>query len=68
LLADLVSVWSVTAAAVIPLELELAGNRLGWFSTIATIGTPQDVTIDELYIESMFPADDETERLAREIG
>lgn len=56
------------AAVVIPLELELAGTRLSWFSTIATIGTPQDVTIDELCIESMFPADERTERFARNLA
>ena len=55
------------AAVVIPLELELAGRRLAWFSTIATIGTAQEVTIDELCIESMFPADDQTERLIRDL-
>ena len=56
------------AAVVVPLQLELGGRRLSWFSTIATIGTPQDVTLDELRIESLFPADDETERAARELA
>ena len=53
------------AAIVIPLQLELDGQRTSWFSTIATIGTPQDVTLQELRIESMFPADDETESAIR---
>ena len=53
------------AAVVIPLEIDLHGKRLSWFSTIATIGTPQDVTLDEMRIESLFPADEETERIVR---
>ena len=56
------------AAVVIPMQIDLHGQRLSWFSTIATIGTPQDVTLDELRIESLFPADDETERIARALG
>jgi transcriptional regulator with XRE-family HTH domain len=55
------------AAVVIPLQLELHGRRLSWFSTIATIGTPQDITLEELCIESMFPADDETDAAVREL-
>jgi transcriptional regulator with XRE-family HTH domain len=53
------------SSVVIPIEMELDGVRLSWFSTIATLGTPQDVTLDELQIESLFPADEETERFAR---
>lgn len=55
-------------SVVIPLELEAEGVRLSWFSTIATLGTPQDVTLDELQIESLFPADDATEAFARELA
>ena len=56
------------AAVVIPLQIDLHGQRLSWFSTIATIGTPQDVTLDEMRIESLFPADEETERAARALS
>ena len=49
-----------------PLRLVLGGRTLSWFSTIATIGTPQDVTLAELRIETMFPADEATERSARD--
>ena len=35
------------------------------FTTIATLGTPQDVTLEELRIESLFPADAETASLLR---
>lgn len=50
---------------VLPLVLERDGVRLSLFTVISTFGTAQDVTADELRIESFFPADDETERLFR---
>jgi transcriptional regulator with XRE-family HTH domain len=40
--------------------------ELRFFSTIATFGTPQDVTLEELRIECSFPADDVTDRFCRE--
>lgn len=48
---------------VLPLILEKAGLRVSFFTVIATFGTAQDVTADELRIESLFPADEATERL-----
>jgi len=36
------------------------GRELSFFSTITTFGTPRDVTLDELHIESCFPVDEET--------
>jgi hypothetical protein len=36
-----------------------------FFSTFTTFGTSRDVTIDELRIESMFPADEVTAELCR---
>ena len=50
---------------VLPLELEKDGVRMSLFTVIATFGTPQDVTADELRIESFFPADAATEKLFR---
>ncbi|HYD79537.1 MAG TPA: helix-turn-helix transcriptional regulator [Paucimonas sp.] len=44
----------------LPIELEKDGVRLRLFTTIATLGTPHDVTVHELRIESFFPADEET--------
>jgi hypothetical protein len=35
------------------------------FSTIMTLGTPQDVTLQELRIETFFPADEESEARLR---
>lgn len=48
---------------VLPLILEKAGLRVSFFTVIATFGTAQDVTADELRIESLFPADEATERI-----
>jgi transcriptional regulator with XRE-family HTH domain len=51
-------------AALLPLRLRPPagedGPELALFSTIATFGSPTDVTLDELAIESFFPADDAT--------
>lgn len=52
---------------VLPVELEKDGMQLSLFSVIATFGTAQDVTADELRIESMFPADDLTEGFFRSL-
>ncbi|MEO0435927.1 MAG: helix-turn-helix transcriptional regulator [Pseudomonadota bacterium] len=45
---------------VLPIELELDGLHLSLFSVMSTFGTPQDVTTDELRIESFYPMDNET--------
>ncbi len=44
------------------LEFERDGLELNFFSTITTLGTPQDITLQELRLECFFPADDLTER------
>jgi transcriptional regulator with XRE-family HTH domain len=45
----------------VPLRLRLPdGPQLSLFSTIATFGTALDITLDELSIESFFPADEAT--------
>jgi len=54
---------------VVPLRLRVPGGELRFFSTITTFGTPVDITVEELSIESFFPADGETaEWLRREVG
>jgi hypothetical protein len=52
---------------VVPIELRLPGSGLTarLFSTITTLGTPQDITLQELRIESFHPADAESEDLVR---
>jgi hypothetical protein len=41
------------------------GISLRLFTTIATLGTPQDITLQELRIESFFPMDEETAGVLR---
>jgi transcriptional regulator with XRE-family HTH domain len=50
---------------VLPVKLAFNGIEISLFTLIATFGTPQDVTADELRIESLFPADEATEQLFR---
>ncbi|WP_239489739.1 helix-turn-helix domain-containing protein [Luteitalea sp. TBR-22] len=53
---------------VLPLVLERDGVRLSLFTVIATFGTPQDVTTDELRVESLFPADEPTAGALRSLA
>lgn len=50
---------------VLPLEIARGSLHISLFTVIATFGTPQDVTADELRVELFFPADGATERLFR---
>ncbi len=43
------------------------GMRLNLFSTITTLGTPCDITLQEMRVESLFPADPETDVLLRRL-
>jgi transcription regulator MmyB-like protein len=49
-------------APVVDLEFHLDGAGLRFFSVVSTIGTPIDVTAQELRVEAFFPADDTTRR------
>jgi len=46
---------------ILPFELNLHGRIARMFSTVTTLGRPQDVTVQELSIEALFPADAESE-------
>jgi transcriptional regulator with XRE-family HTH domain len=48
---------STGAELVVPLRLRLRGRTLALFSMVASFGTPADITLDELAIETFFPAD-----------
>ena len=45
---------------VLPMHFRKGDTTLALFTTIATLGTPQDVTAQELRVESFFPVDDAT--------
>ncbi|WP_132126346.1 helix-turn-helix domain-containing protein [Actinocrispum wychmicini] len=47
---------------VVPIRIRHHDVELAFFSTVATFGTPADITVDELSIESFFPADDVTSK------
>jgi transcriptional regulator with XRE-family HTH domain len=51
---------------VLPMHFQKDRIRLQLFTTIATLGTPQDITLQELRIESFFPMDGETREVFRE--
>jgi transcriptional regulator with XRE-family HTH domain len=45
---------------ILPMHFRKGRTELRLFTTIATLGTPQDVTLQELRIESFFPMDEAT--------
>ncbi|HET7716675.1 MAG TPA: helix-turn-helix transcriptional regulator [Bauldia sp.] len=55
------------AAPVVPLRLRVGDRTLSLFSMTTVFGTPVDLTLSELAIESFFPADAETAGVLREI-
>lgn len=76
--ADLIALHSELAAypcespephvdneVVVPLRLRRDGVELAFFSMVATFGTPADITVAELSIESFFPADTATAEYLR---
>jgi transcriptional regulator with XRE-family HTH domain len=46
---------------ILPMELRLDGKIARMFSTVTTVATPHDVTLQELHVEVFYPADAETE-------
>jgi len=49
-----------TRAILVPLRVRVRGAVLSLFSTTTVFGTPRDVTLSELAIESFYPADAQT--------
>jgi hypothetical protein len=45
---------------IVDVQFAFGDSTLRWFSIISTIGTPVDVTAQELRLEAFFPSDDET--------
>ncbi|HEV3362015.1 MAG TPA: helix-turn-helix transcriptional regulator [Pseudonocardiaceae bacterium] len=56
---------SDASGVIVPLRLRHESGELAFFSTVATFGTPLDVTVAELAIESFFPADEHTATVLR---
>jgi hypothetical protein len=64
---DVSCLWNSTnrsAQNTLLFTINLKKNDLHWqfFSMIATLGTPYDITLQEIRIECLFPADEATEQ------
>ncbi len=53
---------------VLPLSLDAGGAQVSLFSVIATFGTAQDITTDEIRVESFFPADKDSADLLKALA
>jgi transcriptional regulator with XRE-family HTH domain len=56
------------SSLVLTVDLRVGDLDVRLFTTIATLGTAQDITLQELHIESFHPADEATERLLRALA
>lgn len=53
---------------IVPVTFSKSGRTFNFFSTVTTLGTPQDVTVQEVRIECFFPVDDSTRSAARALA
>jgi transcriptional regulator with XRE-family HTH domain len=60
--------FDLPQSPIIPLELSLGDRTLRIFSTLTTLGSPLDITLQELRIESYHPADEETARIGQSLA
>jgi len=52
----------------VPLQLRTAAGVLHFISTITVFGTPTDITLSELALETFFPADEDTAQALRQMA
>jgi len=45
---------------ILPVEFSGGGVEVSYFSMVTTVGTPQDITLQEIRVEAFFPADERT--------
>jgi transcriptional regulator with XRE-family HTH domain len=57
-----------THTPVLHIHFRKGATRFSVFTTIATLGTPQDVTLQEIRIECFFPSDAASAELLRSLG
>jgi hypothetical protein len=50
------------------MDFRKGDTRLRFFTTIASLGTPYDITLHELRVESFFPADEATDGSLRTLA
>jgi len=53
---------------VLPMRLRMGGRELSFLSTTTVFGSPLDVTVAELAIESFYPADAATAEAMRALA
>jgi transcriptional regulator with XRE-family HTH domain len=53
---------------IVPIHYAHRGRQFDYFSTVTTLGTPQDVTLQELRIECFFPMNEETRSHAHHLA
>jgi hypothetical protein len=58
----------VSTAPFLAIEFRKGDLHLRFFSTLTSLGTPHDITLQELRVEAFFPADAETEETARRLA
>lgn len=52
----------------IPIIFQHGSHQWSFFSTVMTLGTPQDITLQEVRIECFFPLDEATKKYALELA
>jgi transcriptional regulator with XRE-family HTH domain len=52
---------------VVPVTFRHGARRFDFFSAVTVLGTPQDITVQELRVECFFPLDDATAATARRL-
>jgi len=57
-----------STAPFLSIEFKRDDLRLRYFTTLTSLGTPHDITLQELRIESFFPADEATEEASRRLA
>lgn len=60
--------FEVALLPIVPVRFQHGADTYSDFSTVTTLGTAQAVTPQELRIECFFPADTNTEQLARRMA
>ena len=56
-----------STAPFLPIEFTKGDLTLRYFTTLTSLGTPHDITLQELRVESFFPADEATEEATRRL-
>ena len=53
---------------IVPIRIREGDQVFTWFSTLAVFGATGDVTLEELVVESFFPADEVTRQFVKQVA